>query len=159
MPSLLDDFYSEDLSQYYYVEDSPYYYADSYYGDGDYYYVDEGDYYYVDENDYYYVEEPMLYYSDEILYYGEEAPVYYADELMYYEEEEPNYFFKKEVMVAPQVINTPRDAQGNSWDAASYEIDREIENIAHEEGVDYATAYRMLGQRYETYEPDLSEYL
>lgn len=153
MPSLLDEFYSEDLGEYYYADDL--------------YYSDEGFYY---SDDFYY-DDDMIYYSDELIYYDDDGgyyvdewmyyddDIYYSDELLYYEEEEPQMFFKKEVNIAPQVINTPRDAQGNSWDAASYEIDREIESIAYEEDVDYATAYRILGQRYETFEPDLSDYV
>ena len=155
MAGLLEEFYGEDLGEYYYVDDL--------------YYGDAGMGYYVE---YYGDEEPMLYYQDELLYY-DDTPVYYqdewlyyddqnmyySDELLYYEEEEPQMFFKKEVNISPQVINTQRDAAGTTWDAASYEIDREIENIAYEEDVDYATAYRILGQRYETYEPDLSDYI
>ena len=145
MPGLLEEFYSEDLDQYYYVDDGNVMY---YYEDDDYYYVD--DYYYADD---------VLYYDEEILYYDEEGPLYYSDEILYYEEEEPAMYFKKEINIAPKTVNTQRDAQGTSWDANSYEIDREIENIAYEEDVDYATAYRIFGSRYESYDPDLSDYM
>ena len=156
MAGLLEEFYGEDLGEYYYVDDS--YYGDAgmgyyveYYGD------EEPMLYYQDELLYY--DDTPTYYQDEWLYYDDDQNMYYSDELLYYEEEEPQMFFKKEVNISPQVINTQRDAQGNSWDAASFEIDREIENIAYEEDVDYATAYRILGQRYETFEPDLSDYV
>ena len=159
MPGLLEEFYSEDLGEYYYVDDYYGGYYGDYYGGGGLYYMD----YYVEDGGGLYYEDELLYYDDssyyqdEWLYYNDD--IYYADELLYYQEEEPQMFFKKEVNIAPQVINTPRDAQGNSWDAASFEIDQEIESIAYEEDVDYATAYRILGQRYETFEPDLSDYV
>lgn len=153
MAGLLEEFYGEDLENYYYVD----YSGEGYYGD--FYYVDEEPTMYYYDEMMYYDDDGMMYYQDDWLYYSDDGMMYYQDEMLYYEEEEPQMFFKKEVNIAPQVVNTPRDAQGNSWDAASFEIDREIENIAYEEDVDYATAYRILGQRYETFEPDLSDYV
>lgn len=156
--SLLSEFYNEDLGEYYYADDL-YYHEDSagYYGE---YYDEEEGLYYEDEILYYEDDDEGMYYQEEWLYYEEDdGALYYSDELVYYEEEEPAMYFKKEVNISPQVINTPRDAQGNSWDASSYEIDKEIENIAYEEDVDYATAYRIFGARYDTYEPDLGDYI
>jgi len=156
---LLDEFYNEDLNQYYYVEEGGMYYYEE--EDGLYYEEEDG-LYYDDEGYYYADEEDTLYYQDEIVYYDDDnGSLYYQDEIIYYddEEEEAPMYFKKEINVAPKVINTPRDASGSSWDAASYEIDGEIEAIANEEDVDYATAYRIFGQRYESYDPDLSDYM
>lgn len=157
---LLDEFYNEDLNQYYYVEEGMgYYYEDDeglYYNDEVLYYDDDG---YGNEKVYYYEDETPLYYEDEVIYYDDDGTLYYQDEMIYYEEEEPAMYFKKEINVAPSIVNTPRDAQGNAWDAASYEIDKEIESIANDEGVDYATAYRIFGQRYESYDPDLTDYM
>lgn len=154
MPNLLEEFYGEDLNEYYYS--------------GGYDNLDElsdeelielYNYYVSMLNSYGYEDE------EEGLYYNEEAGnvMYYSEDVFYYQEEpeimQPNMYFKKEVIQAPKAINTQRDAQGSSWDANSVELDNEIIRIAEEEGVDYATAYRMFGQRYSDYTPDLSKYV
>lgn len=166
MASLLEDFYDDDLNSYsqtsrsnnmqrtlYQDENGEvfYYSDDNLQDDAEYYYVDDNaQYYYVDDNGnaFYYVDDN-----------GEDI----VEEIIYYDDDEastdPQMFFKKEVHVASGPINTPKDQIGNSWDAASYERDKEIQRIADEEGLNYGDAYKEFGRRYEIYEPDLSEYL
>jgi hypothetical protein len=62
-------------------------------------------------------------------------------------------------LVSPGVINTRPDSNGNSWDASSYERDKEIERIADEGEMSYADAFKTFGKIYESYDPDLSDHL
>lgn len=139
-------------------------------------YQDEygGVFYYSDEVESDDAEEVIYYYYDEAGEdnEAEEIVYYYADEenepqeqldsvtYYYYEDEAPAVeTVNHQYLVSPGVINTKPDSNGTSWDAASYERDKEIERIANEGEMTYADAFKTFGKMYESYDPDLSGHL